>query len=145
MIRVLIADDHPQVRTLLGCLISQAADMVIAAEARDGREVLDKIRAVDVDIILLDLNMPGLSWTETLGQLRQERPEIPVLVVSSCPADLYASCVQRAGASGYLEKMRVPEELISSIRALMRKRTRSDSAPGGRDPALQAGAAWPHE
>ncbi len=94
--------------------------MVTAAEASNGQELLDLIRTVDVDIILLDLQMPGLSWRQTLGALKLSRPDIPVVIVSSFPAAQYAEGVRGAGAAGYLDKLYAPQTLVETIRATLR-------------------------
>ncbi len=116
MIRLLIADDHAVVRRGLTQIINEAAGMQVAAEAADGSEVIDRTRDTALDIILLDLNMPGRSGFDVLKHVKAEYPNLPVLVLSMHAEDQYAMRVLRAGASGYLGKESAPEELIRAIR-----------------------------
>ncbi len=116
MIRVLIADDHPIVREGLKQIIAETSDMVVANEASNAQEVLDKVWENDYNVVLLDISMPGRSGLDILKQLKSERPELPVLILSVHPEEQYAVRVLRAGASGYLTKESAPDELIAAIR-----------------------------
>lgn len=116
MIKILIADDHAYIREGLKQILAETSDMVVAGEAADGREVLDRVRKDDYDLVLLDIAMPGRSGLDTLGQLKHEKPELPVLVLSMYPEEQYAIRAFKAGVSGYLTKESAPEELISAIR-----------------------------
>ena len=116
MIRILIADDHPIVRAGLRQIVLEAADMVVAAEASDGHEVLAKVREADFDVVLLDLTIPGLSGLDVLKQVKSEKPHLRVLILSVHPEDQYAVRVLRAGAWGYVTKASAPEQLIAAIR-----------------------------
>lgn len=116
MIRVLIADDHPIVREGLKQIIAETSDMVVANEASNAQEVLDKVWESDYSVVLLDISMPGRSGLDILKQLKSERPELPVLILSVHPEEQYAVRVLRAGASGYLTKESAPDELIAAIR-----------------------------
>jgi len=116
MIRILIADDHPIVRAGLRQIVLEAADMVVAAEANDGHEVLAKVRQQEFDVVLLDLTIPGLSGLDVLKQLKGEKPNLRVLILSVHPEDQYAVRVLRAGAWGYVTKASAPEQLIAAIR-----------------------------
>jgi len=116
MIRILIADDHPIVRAGLRQIVLEAADMVVAAEASDGHEVLAKVREADFDVLLLDLTIPGLSGLDVLKQVKSEKPHLRVLILSVHPEDQYAVRVLRAGAWGYVTKASAPEQLIAAIR-----------------------------
>jgi len=116
MIRILIADDHPIVRAGLRQIVIEAADMVVAAEASDGHEVLAQVRQADFDVLLLDLTIPGLSGLDVLKQVKIEKPNLRVLILSVHPEDQYAVRVLRAGAGGYVTKASAPEQLIAAIR-----------------------------
>lgn len=116
MIKILIADDHAIIREGLKQILAETSDMVVAGEAADGREVLDQVRKDDFDLVLLDIAMPGRGGLDTLGQLKSEKSELPVLVLSMYPEEQYAIRAFKAGASGYLTKESAPEELISAIR-----------------------------
>jgi two-component system invasion response regulator UvrY len=115
MIKILIADDHAIVRAGLKQILAETADMVVAGEAANGREVLEQVRQGDWDLVLLDLAMPGKGGLETLKELKTQKPKLPVLVLSIFPEEQYAVRALKAGASGYLTKESAPEELIAAI------------------------------
>ena len=116
MIRILIADDHTIVREGLKQIISDISGMEVTEEARNGNEAISKIRGGSVDVVLLDISMPGKSGLETLKEIRLEDQAIPVLILTMHPEEQYAIRVLKAGASGYLTKESAPEELITAIR-----------------------------
>ena len=116
MIRILVADDHAVVREGLKQIVSETKDMVVAGEAATGQQVLELVRAKDWDVVLLDIAMPGRGGIDALKQLKLEKPELPVLVLSMYPEEQYAVRALKAGASGYLTKESAPEELIAAIR-----------------------------
>lgn len=119
MIRVLIADDHPVVRQGLKQILGEVREMVVAGEAINGQEALDKVRAEAWDVVVLDISMPDHSGLDILKQLRSERPKLPVLVLSMYSEDQYAMRVLKAGASGYLTKDSAPNELVKAIRKVV--------------------------
>jgi len=147
MIRILIADDHPIVRAGLRQIVAEAADMVVAAEAADGHEVLTQVRGSDFDVVLLDLTIPGLSGLDVLKQLKVERPNLRVLILSVHPEDQYAIRVLRAGAWGYVTKASAPEQLIGAIRKVHEgRRYVSPTLAERLADQLEGGAAtMPHE
>jgi len=116
MIRILIADDHAIVRAGLKQIIEGIPDMILADEAADGRELLEKVRRNDYDVIVLDITMPGGGGIEVLNRLKGEKPKLPVLALSIHPEDQYGKRMLKAGASGYLTKESAPDELITAIR-----------------------------
>jgi len=117
VIRILIADDHPIVRQGLKQIISDSPDMVVAAEAADGQEVLNQVWINEFDVVLLDISMPVRNGLDILKQLKSQQPGLAVLLLSVHPEGQYALRVLKAGASGYITKDRAPDELISAIRA----------------------------
>ena len=121
MIKILIADDHAIVREGLKQILAETADMVVAGEATNGHEVLELVRKEDWDLVLLDLAMPGKDGLDTLKELKQEKPKLPVLVLSIYPEEQYAVRLLKAGASGYLTKESAPDELIAAIRKVSQK------------------------
>ena len=116
MLRVLIADDHPIVRQGLKQIIAETPDMIIVEEASNGLEVLSKVGASNCDVVLLDISMPGRNGVDILRQLKNERPQLHVLILSIHPEEQYAVRALRSGASGYLTKESAPDELITAIR-----------------------------
>ncbi|MCK4352835.1 response regulator transcription factor [candidate division WOR-3 bacterium] len=122
MIKILIADDHPIIREGLKQIIAEIPDMAVADEASNGQEVLDKVWKNDYDVVLLDISMPGRSGLDILKQLKNQRPKLPVLVLSVHPEEQYAVRVLRAGASGYLTKENASDELITAIRKVSQGR-----------------------
>lgn len=115
-IEVLIADDHQIVREGLKQVLSEISDIKVVDEASDGYEVLSKVWKNKYDVLILDLSMPGRSGLEILEQLKTEKPDLPVLILSVHPEELYAVRALKAGASGYLGKVSVPSELATAIR-----------------------------
>lgn len=120
MIRILVADDHAVVREGLKQILSGMHDMVIAGEASDGYQALDQARKGDYDLVLLDIAMPGMSGLDVLKQLKSEKAELPILMLSIYPEEQYAIRSLKAGASGYLAKESAPEELIAAVRKVCR-------------------------
>jgi len=120
MIKILIADDHSIVREGLKQIVAESPEMAVRGEAVNGQQVLDLVYKTDYDLILLDIAMPGRGGIDTLKQLKIEKPEIPVLILSMYPEDQYALRAIKAGASGYLTKESAPEELIGAIKKVAR-------------------------
>ena len=118
MIKILVADDHPIVRQGLKQILAESPDMLVVDEASNGEEVLGKITAGSYDVIVLDISMPGKNGLDVLKQLKTQRPELPVLILSIHPEQQYAVRSLREGASGYLTKDRTPDELVEAIRKI---------------------------
>lgn len=120
MIRLLIADDHPIVRSGLRRIAEEGDGITVTAEASNGQEALAAMRTTAVDIVLLDISMPGAPFLETLTRLREEHPSVRVLVLSAHPEDQWAVRALRAGASGYLTKDHSPTQLVEAVRRVFR-------------------------
>jgi two-component system invasion response regulator UvrY len=116
VIRIVIADDHPVVRRGIRQIVDAAGDMLIADEATDGRELLQRARSTAHDLVLLDLSMPATDGIDLLKQLKRERPKIPVVILTMSPEDQFAIRALKAGAAGYLTKEGAPIELVGAIR-----------------------------
>lgn len=116
MIRLLIADDHPIVREGLQRIINECADMTVVAQAVDGDQVLEKLASHVVDVLLLDISMPGRKFLDILQELKGQPRSPQTLVLSMHPEEHYAIRALRAGASGYLTKDHSPEQLTGAIR-----------------------------
>lgn len=120
MIRLLIADDHPIVREGLKRIVAECPDIKLVGEAVDGTETLAKCASLDIDVLLLDVSMPGPGFLETMRCLRKDHPRLRVLVLSVHSEDQYAVRALRLGASGYLTKDHSPTELAGAIRRAYR-------------------------
>ena len=116
MIRIVVADDHTIVREGLKQLLLAAGDIEVAGEAQNGHEVIERVRALDFDVLLLDMSMPGKSGIELIQQVYAEKPRLRILVLSMHEEHQYAVRVIRAGAAGYLTKESASRQLADAIR-----------------------------
>jgi len=116
MIKLLVADDHAVVRKGIMQIIAETDDIVVAGEARNGREVIEKVRKDRYDLVLLDVSMPGKDGLEVLKELKSRWPKLTVLMLSMYPEEQYAIRALRSGAAGYLTKDHASDELIAAIR-----------------------------
>ena len=115
-IRVLIADDHKLVRDGLKRILASTPDLEVAAEAANGDEALQLVRANDYDVALVDMSMPGLSGIDLVKRLKIEKPALKLLVLSMHGEHQYAARALKAGAAGYLNKDSAGEQLLAAIR-----------------------------
>jgi two-component system invasion response regulator UvrY len=118
MIRVIIVDDHPVVRRGLKQIIAAEPDMQVVGEAENAREGIRVIRETACDAVVLDITLPDASGLDVLGRLKSEHPALPILIMSIHDEEQYAVRVLKAGASGYLMKDSLPDELIKAIRKI---------------------------
>ncbi len=116
MLKVMVADDHRVVREGLKRIIEQSKDMQVVLEAADGAEVLAKVGKAKLDVVVLDISMPGRNGLDVLKQLKTKYPKLPILILSQHPEDQYALRALRAGASGYVTKDSAGDELVNAIR-----------------------------
>lgn len=115
-VRLVIADDHPVVRDGLKYLVSQNRDMVLVGEADDAFSTLEACRTTVVDVLLLDVSMPGMTVVDLIRALRSASRSPRILVLSIHPERHYARRVLKAGADGYLTKNHSPTALVDAIR-----------------------------
>jgi two-component system invasion response regulator UvrY len=118
MMRILIADDHAIVRKGLRQLILEDFPSAEIGEVNDVEELISLVMKEKWDLVISDISMPGRSGLEALQQIKEIDPRLPVLIMSMHPEDQYALRVFKAGASGYLSKDAVHEELISAIQMI---------------------------
>ncbi len=119
MIQIGIVDDHAIVRTGLRQFLSEQVDLRVVGEAADGREAIDLVRAQpDMDVLLMDLSMPGQSGIEALAMIRAKAPDLAILILSGYPEEHYAVNLIRQGASGYLNKECEPSDIANAIRTV---------------------------
>ncbi|QPZ38691.1 response regulator [Paramicrobacterium chengjingii] len=119
MIRVLVADDHPIVRSGIVGLLTDAAGIEVAGEAATGTEAVDRALALRPDLVLMDLRMPELDGTEATLAITTELPETRVLVLTTYESDDHILGAIEAGASGYLLKAAPSDEIIAGVRAVV--------------------------
>jgi two-component system invasion response regulator UvrY len=147
MIRIAIVDDHAMVRAGLRQFFADQIDFAIAGEAANGREALDIVRQGEVDVMLLDISMPGQGGVDTLAAIRARAPELPVLILSGFAEEHYATTLLRQGAAGYLNKDCDPEEIVRAIRTVARGRKYITAGVAERlaDTLVDGGEKAPHE
>ncbi|WBY02481.1 response regulator transcription factor [Ramlibacter tataouinensis] len=118
MIRLVIADDHAIVREGLKRIVGEAGGLQVVGEAADGGEVMQRVRELDFDVLVLDLSMPGRSGMELIKLVKAEKPRLRILVLSMHQETQYAVRAIKSGASGYLTKESAPAQLEQALRKI---------------------------
>lgn len=119
MTRIVIADDHAILRAGLRQIIDASGrDFQVVGEAGDGTEVMQRVRDIEFDVLVLDLSMPGRSGMELIKLVRATRPQLRILVLSMHQEQQYAVRAIKAGASGYLTKEGAPEQLVAALQKI---------------------------
>jgi two-component system, NarL family, invasion response regulator UvrY len=146
VIRLVVVDDHPVVRKGLVQILAAEADMTVVGEAIDTASALDLLGKAEVDVLVLDVMMPGRSGLEFLKELKQLYPKMPVLILSQYPEDQMAVRAIRSGAAGYLTKDSAPEQLVEAVRRVHtgRKYLTAQTAELLAD-SVESGQEHPHE
>ena len=116
MIRLLIADDHTIVRHGLRQVVSESADIEVTAEAGSSAEAVRLLRENTYDLVLLDISLPDKNGIETLKQIKRDKPELPVIMLSMHGEDEFGVRALKAGASGYVHKQNAHDQLETAIR-----------------------------
>jgi two-component system invasion response regulator UvrY len=119
MISILVADDHAILRRGLSDILARELEGVVCAEAGNAQEVVAQVQRRPCDLVILDITMPGRSGLDLLKDLKQLRPELPVLILSMHPEDQYGKRVLKAGAAGYMNKETAPKELVKAVRRVL--------------------------
>lgn len=119
-IRVILADDHPVVRTGIRTLLQQAEDIVVVAETGNGNEVFKLVEQLAPDVLLLDMEMPGLSGVEVAMRLKELSAPVRVLALSAYDDEEYIRNLLLHGAAGYLTKEEAIESIIDAVRGVAR-------------------------
>ncbi|GAA4365634.1 response regulator transcription factor [Hymenobacter saemangeumensis] len=153
MIRVFLVDDHTVLRTGIRNALATRDNLVVVEEAGSGPELLEKLANTPADVVLLDINMPGMDGLETLSQLRKDFPGVRVLMLSMLENEQYMQRALDGGAHGYILKSVGVDELVQGIEAVaagrfflcaeagmeaLRKLKTSASAPGASAPGASA-------
>ncbi|MBI5277169.1 MAG: response regulator transcription factor [Burkholderiales bacterium] len=118
MIRLVFADDHAIVREGLKRIVGDVPGLQVVGEAADGTEVMQRVRELDFDVLVLDLSMPGRSGMELIKLVKAEKPKLKILVLSMHQETQYAVRAIKSGASGYLTKESAPALLEQAIRKI---------------------------
>ena len=131
---ILIADDHAIVRQGLRLLIDSQSDMHVVGEAPDGKTALTLAKELNPDVVIMDISMPGVNGLTATRMLKQQHPNMTIIVLTRHEDHAYVEEMLRAGASGYVLKQSAPVDFLRAIRAV---------AAGGVyvDPAMKAGLA----
>ncbi|NVO06497.1 MAG: response regulator transcription factor, partial [Rhodoferax sp.] len=115
-LEVLVADDHAIIRDGLKKILADTDDLEVAGEAANGNAVMEKVRARDWSLLVLDISMPGRNGLELIKLVKAERPKLPILVFSMHHEEQYAVRAIRAGAAGYLSKEGDTDLLLPAMR-----------------------------
>jgi len=118
IIKIGIVDDHAIVRAGLKQFLSEMVDMRVVGEASTGREAIDLVRTTEMDVIIMDLSMPGQSGIDALAMIRAKAPDVGILILSGYPEEQYAVNLIKQGASGYLNKECEPMEIVHALRTI---------------------------
>jgi DNA-binding NarL/FixJ family response regulator len=119
MVRIIIADDHTVVRKGLKQILLEEFPSAHIEEVSDAEELLKKVMKSEWDVVISDLSMPGRSGLESLQQIKQHYPRLPVLILSVHSEEHYAIRVLKAGASGYLSKDTASDELVKAVNRVL--------------------------
>jgi DNA-binding NarL/FixJ family response regulator len=118
--QILIADDHPIVRSGLRQVIDAKADLRVMAEAADGHEAVEKALSEPVHLVILDVSMPKLTGIQAAAELHKRKPELKLLMLSMYDSEQFLFESLKAGASGYVLKSSADENIVEACRAAMR-------------------------
>jgi DNA-binding NarL/FixJ family response regulator len=119
MIKVLLADDHSIVRAGLRRIIEESGDMEVIAEAADGGEAIRKVHEHLPNVAVIDISMPDLDGLEVISRLRNDYPQLPLLILTMHTEEQYVVRAIEAGAMGYVTKQSAPEQLVRAIRKVV--------------------------
>lgn len=121
-IRILVVDDHPILREGVAAILEDRDDMQLVGEARDGAEAIEQFRALQPDVTLMDLQMPGMGGVEAIKAIREEQPNACIVVLTTYDGDVQAVRALKAGAMGYLLKSSLRTEMLDAIQSVSQGR-----------------------
>ena len=119
-IKILLVDDHPLFRKGLRLLLEEQVDVRIVGEAGDGREAIDRVRALSPDVVIMDITMPNFDGIEATRQIVSENPSAKVVALSMHAGKSFVEDMLKAGAVGYILKKSVPEDIVNGVRTVIR-------------------------
>ncbi|MCG6935007.1 MAG: UvrY/SirA/GacA family response regulator transcription factor [Proteobacteria bacterium] len=122
MIKVMLVDDHDLVRTGIKRLLEDVSGISIVCEANSGEEALQLVRTTSPDVVLMDINMPGIGGLEATRKLIQSKPDLRIIVVTMHDDDLFPQRLLKAGAMGYVTKGAKVDEIVRAIHDVMANR-----------------------
>jgi len=117
--KILLVDDHPITREGLRTVINRQPDLIVCGESANAQQAMEAIKKLAPDLVLLDITLPGKSGLELVKDIQAVYPRVSILAISMHDESLYAERMLRAGASGYINKHRPPEELIAAIQKVL--------------------------
>ncbi len=123
MIKVVIVDDHPAVRYAWTTFLNTEETIEIVGVFSSGIELIEKFKDTNADIILMDINMPGMSGIEATKKILAFDPSVKVIVVTTHDFTLYKKSMLKAGAKGYVSKFLAAEQLIQAIKEVYKGNT----------------------
>lgn len=116
-VRVMLVDDHPVVRSGLATLLDSLGDITVVAAVGDGREAVERYRALEPDVVLMDLSMPGLDGVDATAEIRRDHPEARIVVLTSFGERRRIAAALDAGACGYLLKDSGRDDVVAAVHA----------------------------
>ncbi|MBI5429635.1 MAG: response regulator transcription factor [Nitrosomonadales bacterium] len=119
MINILVVDDHSLIRKGLKQILEDSPDIHVAGEAETGIQAINMLRKQHFDLVLLDISLPDKHGMDVLKQLKLEKPDVKVIVLSMYPEEQYGLRALKAGAASYINKQSAPEKLVGAIRQVM--------------------------
>lgn len=119
MIKIMLVDDHELVRTGVRRLLEDNPELEIVGEACSGEEAISLVRELKPDVVLMDLNMPGIGGLETTRKIKHLTPNVRIIIVTMVDDTLFPQRLLKAGASGYLTKGAKTDEIMRAIRDVM--------------------------
>jgi len=115
-LRILIADDNAAVRRGTSLLLSSEQDWEVCGEASDGDEVIERVRALEPDLLLVDMRMPKRNGLDIIHKVHEEFPRIKIIVMSQYDATVITPIVSAAGGSACIDKARLPFDLVDAVK-----------------------------